>query len=293
MQLVILTRPSACFLLSRPAVLLRLPLDRNLICTSHAFKAHVRSSRVFSCGSAQSDSSDEYASNNSTSTDDPSVINRVRTIKLENSTTSNYLNTARSEFSNSVPTSISGPVALVLLNFVTILWGSQHAVIKMALESGDGMSPATLNLDRFILAAILFIPFAPRLDLASIVSGSASMEDRGAVPSPVKAGATETWRTGFELAAWMFAGYAMQAVSGFTVFLFRHLSLALNKSRAALTDCIGSLIRGGACIHHWSLWAREGVSPPRCAAVILARQQRPPPPPPPRAAGPRPHPSLP
>ena len=100
-----------------------------------------------------------------------------------------------------LPSSISEPAALLLLNFVTILWGSQHAIIKMALDSGDGMSPAALNLDRFIIAADLFLPFAPRLSL----DGAASSSVAGGDPPGGKAGPVETWRSGLELAAGMFA----------------------------------------------------------------------------------------
>ena len=39
------------------------------------------------------------------------------------------------------------------MNLVTVLWGSQHAIIKLALDdTSSDTSPAELNLARFILA---------------------------------------------------------------------------------------------------------------------------------------------
>lgn len=85
--------------------------------------------------------------------------------------------------------------SLVLLNFVTVLWGSQHAVIKMAVDSSG--SPATLTLARFGIAALIFSPWLPVRDDPS--RGNTSVG-----PGP--------WRAGVELGCWMFAGYALQAI---------------------------------------------------------------------------------
>lgn len=170
--------------------------------------------------SAKRDPSDESLLSDELSTDRTSLDRGTRESELfERPDSIDFSKSARSDFSNFVSSSISGPVALLLLNFVTILWGSQHAVIKMALESEDGMSPAALNLDRFIVAAILFLPFAPRLTFESAPSYSTEASTN-TTSSPSlraeKAGPAETWRAGFELAAWMFAGYAMQAVCAAT-----------------------------------------------------------------------------
>ena len=46
----------------------------------------------------------------------------------------------------------------LLLNLVTVLWGSQHAIIKLALDdSSSDTSPAQLNLARFFIAAGIFL----------------------------------------------------------------------------------------------------------------------------------------
>lgn len=91
--------------------------------------------------------------------------------------------------------------SLAVLNAVTILWGSQHAVIKGAIT--NALEPSTLNLCRFGIAALLFSPFLSRAR-------------------------SREWRAGAELALWTFGGYALQAIaltstsatrSGFLLYL--------------------------------------------------------------------------
>jgi hypothetical protein len=72
----------------------------------------------------------------------------------------------------------------VLLNMVTVLWGTQHAVIKSTLLNAPD-SPGLMNFCRFALASLLFIPWTPN---------PAKEEDRG------------LWRAGVELGLWMFLG---------------------------------------------------------------------------------------
>lgn len=112
--------------------------------------------------------------------------------------------------------------ALALLNVVTLVWGTQHSVIKVAIESPAG-SPAILTLARFGLAALLFAPWLPLPDITQITRGSSSDD----VEVPPTSGATSedfrssgastpsansVWLAGAELGLWMFAGYALQAV---------------------------------------------------------------------------------
>ena len=117
--------------------------------------------------------------------------------------------------SEQLSSAVTTPVALVMLNLVTVLWGSQHALIKRSLESGAGMTPAELNLDRFVIAALIFLPFAPKLNLLSLspfngprkASDSVSDSELGSDQDGVN-----TWKAGLELGVWMFAGYAMQSI---------------------------------------------------------------------------------
>jgi len=112
--------------------------------------------------------------------------------------------------------------ALALLNVVTLVWGTQHSVIKVAIESPAG-SPAILTLARFGLAALLFAPWLPLPDITQNSLGSSS----DVVEVPPTGGATSegsrssgvsrpsvnsVWLAGAELGLWMFAGYALQAV---------------------------------------------------------------------------------
>ena len=76
--------------------------------------------------------------------------------------------------------------ALLALNVVTVIFGSQHAVMKDALLSD--LSPSALNAGRFALAAALAAPW---------------------LPPPEAAG---TWQAARELALFTFLGFALQAL---------------------------------------------------------------------------------
>lgn len=71
---------------------------------------------------------------------------------------------------------------------MTVLWGTQHAVIKSTL---DTLSPQSLNLLRFSLATVLSLPALPR-------------------PSAQN---WATYKSGLELSLYLFLGYALQAQS--------------------------------------------------------------------------------
>lgn len=71
----------------------------------------------------------------------------------------------------------------VTLTAITVVWGSQHSVIKWAVGDGDASS---VTAARFVIAALCLWPWAPR-DL-------------------------NTWRSGLELGLLSFAGFATQAV---------------------------------------------------------------------------------
>lgn len=115
----------------------------------------------------------------------------------------------------------SALLPLALLNAVTVLWGTQHAVIKTILQSD--LSPGVTNFARFSVAAILFSPWTPGLfrdvprqpffSSAPPHDSKANMaeerQDKGEVQD---ASAIETWRAGAELGLWMFLGFAFQAV---------------------------------------------------------------------------------
>ena len=89
--------------------------------------------------------------------------------------------------------------SLLALNLVTLLWGTQHAVIKGMVDATG--SPDVVNAARFSLAALLALPWAP--------SPWASAED--ATDADADA-AVATWVAGADLSLWMFAGYALQAI---------------------------------------------------------------------------------
>lgn len=82
----------------------------------------------------------------------------------------------------------SEPTSLLILNLLTILWGTQHSLIK-ATVSADTL-PATLNSARFLLAALISLPFLPRLTPRSPLL-----------------------RPALEQSLWMFLGYAAQTLA--------------------------------------------------------------------------------
>lgn len=113
---------------------------------------------------------------------------------------------------------------LALLNGVTVLWGTQHAVIKLILQ--EDLSPGVTNFARFAIAALMFSPWTPGLfrdipSIADLVGGKvgAAKKKGGEVDGigDGGGGAAETWRAGAELGVWMFLGFAFQSIGlGFT-----------------------------------------------------------------------------
>lgn len=92
----------------------------------------------------------------------------------------------------SSPSLPSLPLSLTLLNVTTVLWGTQHAVIKLALVDTN---PSTLNFARFLLAALISLPALPRLP---------PLRDWARTP---------VLRHGGELSLYLFAGYALQSAA--------------------------------------------------------------------------------
>lgn len=85
-------------------------------------------------------------------------------------------------------------LSLGLLNLTTVLWGTQHAVIKLALAD---IPPSTLNFSRFLLAALVSLPALRSLR----------------IPRPQNILTTPVFRYGFELSIYLFAGYALQSAA--------------------------------------------------------------------------------
>lgn len=97
---------------------------------------------------------------------------------------------------------IGRTVPFLMLNAVTVLWGSQHAVIKLAVGA-EGVSPEVLNLLRFFVGASLLTPF--------LLRGNGEKLDQ--------VQDSEDWSAllaGAELGLWMFVGYALQSLGMLT-----------------------------------------------------------------------------
>lgn len=113
---------------------------------------------------------------------------------------------------------------VILLNLVAVIWGTQHAVIKGVLSSGDS-NAAYFTLARFSLAALLASPYTPGINRSDdkLLSQQSTIEI-----SDDKESIRLAWRYGVELGLYMFLGFAFQAVgletttasrSGFLLYL--------------------------------------------------------------------------
>jgi len=134
--------------------------------------------------------------------------------------------------------------SIILLNFVAVIWGTQHAFIKMVVEDCDS---SIFSFSRFVLAAII-ATVGPLLFETATTTATTNTNDEKDLDRSMKndsnIGITENggsisasennesnanaWRWGIEMGFWMFLGYAFQAVgleyttaqrSGFLLYL--------------------------------------------------------------------------
>jgi len=112
-------------------------------------------------------------------------------------------------------------VSILLLNFVAILWGSQHAIIKTIVDDSD---PAGFTFLRFGLASLISFPYLPGIKETTNKFDSLHNDDK----ENEYAELWKPWRWGFEMGLWMFFGFALQAIglqsttaqrSGFLLYL--------------------------------------------------------------------------
>jgi hypothetical protein len=92
--------------------------------------------------------------------------------------------------------------AILLLNLVAIIWGSQHAIIKICISDID---PSTFSLVRFFFGALLATPAWLRS------SGNSSRQKENEFKmSSTNSQVVARW--GLEMGFWMFLGYAFQSI---------------------------------------------------------------------------------
>eukprot|EP00928_Gymnodinium_smaydae_P098119 TRINITY_DN9049_c0_g6_i3.p1 TRINITY_DN9049_c0_g6~~TRINITY_DN9049_c0_g6_i3.p1 ORF type:complete len:392 (+),score=25.87 TRINITY_DN9049_c0_g6_i3:36-1178(+) len=99
--------------------------------------------------------------------------------------------------------------AVLGLVFVTIIWGAQHATIKIILRpNGDStlLRSAMLLFLRFSLAAICFLPWLPRASRRDALSDDL-LDREGDASLPY----TE-WKAGLELGCLQLCGFSLAAV---------------------------------------------------------------------------------
>jgi drug/metabolite transporter (DMT)-like permease len=127
---------------------------------------------------------------------------------------------ALSEEDEQEKSSSSATQAVLLLNLVAIIWGTQHSVVKMVVDDCDA---ASFSFARFALATAIVSPFTPGISsfLQQTVDGEISLEEDDEQNALA-------WKWGIEMGLWMFLGYAFQAIglgyttaqrSGFLLYL--------------------------------------------------------------------------
>lgn len=152
--------------------------------------------------------------------------------------------------------------ALILLNTVTVLWGTQHAVIKIAVDASE--SPASLNFVRFGIAALVLSPFTPGLFTEAPLATTSS-HGVGAESSP-----GVVWRAGAELGVWMFLGFAFQSIgllftsaSRAAFLLYLNIKLVPVFSALFLGRAVSGLtwVSAGVALFGTGLVAYDGAPP--------------------------------
>eukprot|EP00977_Amphora_coffeiformis_P027776 scaffold34641_cov156-Amphora_coffeaeformis.AAC.3 len=154
-------------------------------------------------------------------------------ILLRASKESNNNNNAKEENSSSSSWISNPQSAVVLLNLVAILWGTQHAVIKTVVTD-ESTSAAAFTLCRFALAAVVALPAglsellrsSSKLDESHIDKTLASTSHNHHQSTSPDLASLARW--GVEMGTWMFLGFAFQAIgletttaqkSGFLLYL--------------------------------------------------------------------------
>ncbi len=146
---------------------------------------------------------------------------------------------------------------------VTVLWGSQHAVMKQAVM--DGATPGGLTATRFAIAAILLSPWLRSINRREILAG-------------------------LELGAWSFAGFALQTLGLETTTAARScfllylnvkmvplIGLLTGRSppwTAWLAACValgGTYLLAGDSGMHWVLGDTLSVAAAAASAMFIVR----------------------
>jgi hypothetical protein len=120
--------------------------------------------------------------------------------------------------------------SVVLLNLVAVIWGTQHAAIKMVvgasetpwenIEGSGEVLVAAFTLARFSLGSLLSLPLSSYLSTDHQISSNSNttIQNNSTFPQLFEKSLNNsnnvmaTWRWGAELGIWMFLGYALQAV---------------------------------------------------------------------------------
>jgi drug/metabolite transporter (DMT)-like permease len=119
------------------------------------------------------------------------------------------------------------PISILLLNFVAVIWGTQHAITKMIVDDSD---PAAYTFLRFGLASIIASPYLPGIKniFMKMTKKFVSIREDNDDGKSTNVELWKPWRWGIEMGLWMFLGFSLQAIglqsttaqrSGFLLYL--------------------------------------------------------------------------
>jgi drug/metabolite transporter (DMT)-like permease len=119
------------------------------------------------------------------------------------------------------------PISILLLNFVAVIWGTQHAITKMIVDDSD---PAAYTFLRFALASLIASPYLPGIKdtFMKMTKKFGSIREDNDDEKSMKVELWKPWRWGIEMGLWMFLGFSLQAIglqsttaqrSGFLLYL--------------------------------------------------------------------------
>ena len=188
--------------------------------------------------------------------------------------------------------SSSGFNSVLLLNFVAIIWGTQHSIIKTVVQDCDA---SAFSLARFGLATILASPYTPSIApflkrlSTNLVANDIAQEEKGQASNKDDFLA---WKWGLEMGLWMFLGYALQAVgleyttaqrSGFLLYLnvkfvpfFARLLFGRDISLATWGSALAALVGTGLIAYDgtmiaWNVGDWLSIAAAAASAMFILR----------------------
>ncbi len=195
----------------------------NDLSSSYCTYASIGLSSLYKLSLSSSLHEDARATNNNQTDSKPESMNLIKEQVLQPDSSSKITSIKATkeehnieELSSSSSTSSSSYdtttiQSIVLLNFVAVIWGTQHSFIKIVVDDCD---TSAFSFTRFALAALI-ATVGPSL-FGNSIDTNGSNDQMNKTDLVVEAKNHEenqvAWRWGLEMGLWMFLGYAFQAI---------------------------------------------------------------------------------